>query len=146
MTWPLPDSKYYVSKLVGTSVTKLLIRFALFSLHCLKWLLVIFVVLTAFIFQDSVQKLNMDMHITIYIWIWISISLFTHTHTHTHAHIYIYIYQELSVHSHLIWLPYLICMHSVWCMTYQLPKCCIIFGVLRDLITNFEFLETKTLN
>ena len=59
---------------------------------------------------------------------------------------YIDIYRELSVHSHLIWLPYLICMNSASYMTYQLPKCCIIFGVLKDLITNFELLETKTLN
>ena len=60
--------------------------------------------------------------------------------------IYIDRYQELFVHSPLIWLPYLICMNSAWYMTYQLPKCCIIFGVLNDLITNFELLETKTLN
>ena len=72
MTWPLPDSKYYVAKLIGTSATKLLIRFTLVSLHCLKWLSATFVVLIAFIFQDSAKKLNMDMHI----WIWIGMYMY----------------------------------------------------------------------
>ena len=122
-------------------------RFALFSLHCLKWLLATFVILIAFIFQDSVQKLNMDMYIYIHIYAYAYLSTYIYIYIYTHT----YLSLSLSLSRPLCSLPFdlaaLSYMHAqCMYMTYQLPKFCIIFDVPRDLITKFELLETKTLN
>ena len=72
-------------------------------------------------------------------------------HISLHIYIHTHISVSLSLSRPLCSLPFdlaaLSYMHAqCMYMTYQLPKFCIIFDVLRDLITKFELLETKTLN